>query len=79
MPISPCLFLGSSSSPSLWRVYYGDVNLENMFNSRVQKIIKHKDFDTRTNNYDIALLKLDTPLTFNSKYLEVNFNDTVIT
>lgn len=56
-----------SSSPSLWRVYYGDVNLENMFNSRVQKIIKHKDFDTRTNNYDIALLKLDTPLTFNNK------------
>lgn len=78
MPISPRLFLGSSSSPSSWRVHYGDVNLENMFNSRVQKIISHKDFDTRTNNYDIALLKLDTPLTFNCKYLEVNFNDSVI-
>ncbi|KAL3971482.1 hypothetical protein ACER0C_027001 [Sarotherodon galilaeus] len=56
------------SSPSLWTVYYGDVNLNKMFNGRgVQKIINHKDFDTRTNDYDIALLKLDTPLTFNNK------------
>lgn len=68
MPISPCVFLGSYSSPSSWMVYYGDVNLNKMFNGGgVQKIINHKDFDTRTNDYDIALLKLYTPLTFNSK------------
>ncbi|XP_070699623.1 transmembrane protease serine 2 [Pempheris klunzingeri] len=55
------------SSPSMWMVYSGDVSLIRMsFGSgkTVSKIISHERFDKMTNDNDIALLKLSTPLTF---------------
>ncbi|KAK2828858.1 hypothetical protein Q5P01_019892 [Channa striata] len=57
------------SNPRLWLVYSGDVSLYQMkFNAgkTVNKIITHKQFSRHTNDYDIALLKLDGPLTFTS-------------
>ncbi|XP_051257255.1 transmembrane protease serine 2 isoform X1 [Dicentrarchus labrax] len=55
------------SDPGMWMVYSGDVSLARLsFNTgkAVHKIISHGKFDIRTNDNDIALLKLDTPLTF---------------
>ncbi|KAA8586485.1 hypothetical protein FQN60_000321 [Etheostoma spectabile] len=55
------------SDPGLWRVYYGDVSLNQMaFGSgkTVSKIISHEKYNKETNDNDIALLKLNTPLTF---------------
>ncbi|KAK5858928.1 hypothetical protein PBY51_003035 [Eleginops maclovinus] len=55
------------SNPRTWLVYTGDVSLFQMhFGSgkTVEKIISHEKFDTKSNDNDIALLKLDRPLTF---------------
>lgn len=60
-------FQGAYSSPSRWRVYSGGLSLISMSFGRgntVSKIINHKRFDTNTNDYDIALMKLSSPLTF---------------
>lgn len=53
------------SSPSQWKVYAGDLTLSQMYTSSsksVMQIISHDNFDTETNNYDIALMKLSRPL-----------------
>ncbi|XP_042355615.1 transmembrane protease serine 2 isoform X2 [Plectropomus leopardus] len=55
------------SSPGLWVVRSGDVSLFQMSfgtGQTVNKIISHRKFDSQTNDNDIALLKLDAPLTF---------------
>lgn len=55
------------SNPAQWRVYAGDVSLIQMsFGSgtRVSEIINHERYDSGSNDYDVALLKLSTPLTF---------------
>lgn len=60
-------FQESNSNPSLWRVLYGDISLRRLSyegGSIVTKIINHEKFDPRTNDNDIALLKLRRPLTF---------------
>ncbi|XP_030602780.1 transmembrane protease serine 2 [Archocentrus centrarchus] len=55
------------SLPAQWKVYAGNVNLFSMTAVRtVQKIIKNENYDTKTNDYDIALLKLNVPLTFST-------------
>lgn len=67
---------GRYSNPQIWRVYSGDVSLFKMsfgVGKTVQKIISHDKFNTRNNDNDIALLKLDTPLTFTSKSSPVKF------
>uniref|UniRef100_A0A8C6TTA2 Transmembrane serine protease 2 n=1 Tax=Neogobius melanostomus TaxID=47308 RepID=A0A8C6TTA2_9GOBI len=58
----------SYNRPSLWKVQYGDVSLTKMRYSSmsVQKIISHRNYNTRTNDYDIALLKLSSSLPFSS-------------
>lgn len=54
----------------LWTVYSGDVSLIRMsFGSgkSVQKVINHEKYNSVNNDYDIALLKLSTPLTFSGR------------
>lgn len=58
------------SNPAQWTVYSGDVSLAKMRyggGKKVRKIITHEGFDTKKNDNDIALLKLNTPLTFTSE------------
>lgn len=38
---------------------------------RVEKVISHPNYDSKSKNNDIALMKLQTPLTFNGTYLFV--------
>ncbi|XP_026183445.1 transmembrane protease serine 2 isoform X2 [Mastacembelus armatus] len=55
------------TDPDRWMVYSGDVSLFKMrfsVGKTVNKIINHEKYDTQTHDYDIALLKLNTPLTF---------------
>ncbi|KAG7222774.1 hypothetical protein INR49_016093 [Caranx melampygus] len=55
------------SSPRIWTVHAGDVSLYRMSSEvgkTVEKIINHAEYDTNSNDNDIALLKLNTPLTF---------------
>lgn len=55
---------------SMWNAVVGIHNLENANESchqtvQVEKIISHKDYNQKTNENDIALLKLQSPLLFN--------------
>ncbi|XP_061596206.1 transmembrane protease serine 2 [Cololabis saira] len=53
------------SNPSGWKVFSGDVSLSRMrFGDTVQRIINHENYDSNTNDNDIALLKLGTPMAF---------------
>ncbi|XP_057677938.1 transmembrane protease serine 2 isoform X1 [Corythoichthys intestinalis] len=55
------------SRPSKWTVQSGDISLFQMrFNkgNKVSKIISHEEYNPETNDNDIALLKLKTPLIF---------------
>lgn len=52
-------------------MYAGDVSLTKMrlgAGKTVKKIISHKGFNAYTNDNDIALLELNTPLTFTSEF-----------
>ncbi|XP_027014209.2 transmembrane protease serine 2 [Tachysurus fulvidraco] len=53
------------SSPSQWTVYAGYLTLAQMSyssGSSVSTVISHPNYDADTNNYDVALMKLWTPL-----------------
>ncbi|GAA6090807.1 transmembrane protease serine 2 [Tachysurus ichikawai] len=51
------------SSPSQWTVYAGYLTLAQMASgSLVSTVISHPNYNADTNNYDIALMKLWTPL-----------------
>ncbi|XP_067283479.1 ovochymase-1 [Pseudorasbora parva] len=55
---------------SMWKAVVGIHNLENTNESchqtvQVEKIISHKDYNQKTNENDIALVKLQSPLLFN--------------
>ncbi|NXE65204.1 TMPS2 protease, partial [Calcarius ornatus] len=55
------------SDPHSWRVYAGILNQDEMlFRSgyKVQLIISHPDYDTDSKDNDVALMKLETPLSF---------------
>ncbi|KAK1800752.1 hypothetical protein P4O66_005942, partial [Electrophorus voltai] len=57
------------SLPSQWTVYAGYLTLTEMYaasGSPVSRIIYHPGFDSKTNNNDIALMKLLTPLKMSS-------------
>lgn len=67
-------FQGSNSNPSRWRVLSGDVSLRRLSysgGSIVVKIINHENFDTASNDNDIALLKLRRPLEFSRLVMPV--------
>ncbi|XP_042343078.1 transmembrane protease serine 13a [Plectropomus leopardus] len=53
---------------SNWRVYGGVVSLNNLPQPYlVKKIILHENYDTKTNDLDVAVLKLKSPVAFNDK------------
>lgn len=54
------------SNPGMWTVVSGDVSLLVNYGKgkTVRKIIINEKFNTKTNDHDVALLKLNTPLTF---------------
>ncbi|XP_074670502.1 transmembrane protease serine 2 [Strix aluco] len=58
---------GRFSDPYSWRVYAGILNQNEMLlrnGYRVQQIISHPDYDTDSKDNDVALMKLETPLSF---------------
>ncbi|CAM2096883.1 transmembrane protease serine 2 isoform X1 [Lepidochelys kempii] len=58
---------GQLSSPYYWRVYAGILTQKEMrerSGSRVQNIISHPNYDSDSKDNDVALMKLQTPLSF---------------
>ncbi|KAJ7427399.1 Transmembrane protease serine 2 [Willisornis vidua] len=61
---------GRFSDPHSWRVYAGILNQDEMFfksGYRVHQIISHPDYDTDSKDNDVALMKLESPLSFTGK------------
>ncbi|NWY05021.1 TMPS2 protease, partial [Nothoprocta ornata] len=59
---------GRYSNPYSWKVYAGILNQKDMIfinGYNVQKVISHPDYDADSKDNDVALMKLETPLTFN--------------
>ncbi|XP_034025158.1 transmembrane protease serine 13a [Thalassophryne amazonica] len=57
-----------SLTPQNWRVYGGVVSLSNLPQAfQVSKILLNENYNNQTQDMDIALLKLKTPVTFNDK------------
>uniref|UniRef100_A0A8C6XYZ7 Transmembrane serine protease 2 n=1 Tax=Naja naja TaxID=35670 RepID=A0A8C6XYZ7_NAJNA len=59
---------GAHSDPSYWKVYAGILRQPEMVLSegfRVARIISHPNYDSTSKNNDVALMKLQSPLSFN--------------
>ena len=55
-------------SPDSWKVYGGVVSQESLpAPYLVEKIILNENYDTQTNDQDVALLKLTRPVEFNGE------------
>uniref|UniRef100_A0A671DXX9 Transmembrane serine protease 2 n=1 Tax=Rhinolophus ferrumequinum TaxID=59479 RepID=A0A671DXX9_RHIFE len=58
------------NNPRYWTAFAGILRQSFMFYGsgyRVEKVISHPNYDSKSKNNDIALMKLQTPLTFNDK------------
>ncbi|CAH2320189.1 transmembrane protease serine 13 [Pelobates cultripes] len=54
-------------SPSQWRVYAGAINLNDLRTySSVKIIVRNENYNTGTDDYDIALMKLRNPFTYSA-------------
>lgn len=59
-------------APQLWKVYGGLVSLSLLPTPfRVKKILISERYNNKTNDHDIALLKLASPVTFNGQSIEI--------
>ncbi|KAM4742693.1 transmembrane protease serine 13a [Anableps anableps] len=59
-------FRSESPSAENWKVYAGIVSLNKLSKPYlVQRIILNENYNSKTNDRDVALLKLTTPVTFN--------------
>lgn len=70
-PSNRSFFCRRFSDPYSWRVYAGILNQDEMLlrnGYRVQQIISHPDYDTDSKDNDVALMKLETPLSFTGMY-----------
>ncbi|KAK2892939.1 hypothetical protein Q8A67_012927 [Cirrhinus molitorella] len=68
--ITACHCFKRYKKASMWNAVVGMHNLENVNESchqtvEVDRIISHKDYNPKTNENDIALVKLESPLLFN--------------
>ncbi|KFQ02222.1 Transmembrane protease serine 2, partial [Leptosomus discolor] len=66
-PSNLSFFCRRFADPYNWRVYAGILNQDEMVprnGYKVQQIISHPDYDTETKDNDVALMKLETPLSF---------------
>ena len=70
-PSNLCFYSKQFSDPSNWRVFAGILNQNEMIfrnGYKVQQIISHSDYDTDSKDNDVALMKLETPLSFTGMY-----------
>ncbi|KAG5269664.1 hypothetical protein AALO_G00204560 [Alosa alosa] len=56
-------FSGSKKELSRWRVVSGRTYMGTSGGSSVEKIITHSGYDPKRNDYDIAMMKLSSPIT----------------
>ncbi|KAJ8280211.1 hypothetical protein GJAV_G00051880 [Gymnothorax javanicus] len=65
-------FQSEYSDPVYWKVYVGDFTQDNLPPPYfVRTIIRNEQFNSKTNDQDIALLRLSQPVTFSSTIMPV--------
>uniref|UniRef100_UPI00398E539B transmembrane protease serine 2-like n=1 Tax=Pristiophorus japonicus TaxID=55135 RepID=UPI00398E539B len=68
---SHCFFEDDSFRPFNWKVYSGFISQRKLFGatrSSVSRIVTHQGYDSETNDYDVALMKLSRSLEFTGNF-----------
>ncbi|XP_050984531.1 transmembrane protease serine 13a [Labeo rohita] len=67
-------FQGSMANSANWRVYAGTISQSALRTTYlVKKVIVNENYNDKNNDYDVALLKLSSPVTFSSTMQPVCF------